>query len=75
MKQLQLIHQEPGEECFEVLKSCIVEDQQIKEYRIDKDTLLQNLPEKILNNFLDFLGPDDKFRQLMLYMIKKGTSG
>jgi hypothetical protein len=73
IKNFQLIHKEPDEECYEILKSCIVEDQQLKKYRIDKNTLLQNLPEKIVNEFLDFLGTDEKHRSLMLYMIKKGS--
>jgi hypothetical protein len=73
IKNFQLIHKEPDEECYEILKSCIVEDQQLKKYRIDKNTLLQNLPEKIVNEFLDFLGTDERHRSLMLYMIKKGS--
>lgn len=73
IKNFQLIHKEPDEECYEVLKSCIVEDQQLKKYRIDKNTLLQNLPEKIVNEFLDFLGTDERHRSLMLDMIKKGS--
>ena len=73
MKKVQMIHQEQNEECFEILKSCIVEDKQLKKYRIDKNTLLQNLPEKIVNEFLDFLGTDEQFRSQMLYMIKKGS--
>ncbi|MCK3683983.1 hypothetical protein [Maribellus sp. YY47] len=73
MKKFQLIHQEKDEQCFEILKSCIVEDKKLKEYRIDKDTLLENLPESIVNKFLDFLGTDRQFRTLMLHMIKSGT--
>lgn len=73
MKKLQLIHQEPNEECFEILKSTIVEDKQLKKYTINKDTLLQNLPEKVVNEFLDFLGTDEKYRRLMLYLIKSGS--
>uniref|UniRef100_UPI003217B60B hypothetical protein n=1 Tax=uncultured Draconibacterium sp. TaxID=1573823 RepID=UPI003217B60B len=73
MKQLQLIHQEPDENCFEVLKTCIVEDKELKKYRIDKDTLLQKLPGKVVNEFLDFLGTDEQHRSLMLYMIIKGS--
>lgn len=73
MKNLQLIHKEKNEECMEILKSTIVEDHQLKKYRIDKNTLLQNLPEKIVNKFLDFLGTDERHRSLMLYMIKKGS--
>ncbi|WP_147384350.1 hypothetical protein [Maribellus luteus] len=72
-KRVQLIHQELDEDCFEVLKTCIVENKQLKKYRIDKDTLLQNLPEKVVNEFLDFLGTDERHRSLMLYMIKKGS--
>ena len=71
--RLALVHKEPNEECLEVLKSCIVEDKQLKEYRIDKDTLLQNLPESVVNEFLDFLGTDQQHRKLMLYLIKKGS--
>lgn len=73
MKKINLIHKEKDEQCFEILKTCIVEDKKLKEYRIDKDTLLENLPESIVNEFLDFLGTDDQFRSLMLYMIKKGS--
>jgi hypothetical protein len=71
--KLQLIHKEKYEECLEILKSTIIEDKQLKTWRIDKDTLLQNLPEKIVNEFLDFLGTDESHRSLMLYMIKKGS--
>jgi hypothetical protein len=71
--KIQLIHKEPGEECLEVVKTCIVEDTKLKEYTIDKNTLLQNLPEKIVNDFLDFLGTDEHHRSLMLSLIKKGT--
>jgi hypothetical protein len=71
--KIDLIHKEKNEECFEILKSTIVEDKELKKYRIDKDTLLQNLPEKIVNEFLDFLGTDEKHRSLMLYMIKNGS--
>jgi hypothetical protein len=73
IKNFRLIHKEPDEECYEILKSCIVEDHQLKKYRIDKNTLLQNLPEKIVNEFLDFLGTDERHRSLMLYMIKQGS--
>lgn len=72
-KNLQLIHQESNQECFEILKSTIVEDKELKKYKIDKNTLLQNLPENIVNEFLDFLGTEERHRSLMLYMIKKGT--
>jgi hypothetical protein len=71
--KIQLIHKEPGEECLEVVKSCIVEDTKLKEYKINKDTLLQNLPEKIVNDFLDFLGTDERHRSIMLSLIKRGT--
>ncbi len=73
MKQIQLIHQETDSECFETLKSCIIEDKVLKTWRIDKDTLLHKLPEKVVNEFLDFLGSDVQFRQQMLYMIKSGS--
>ena len=73
MKTINLIHKEHNEECFEILKSTIVEDRVINKYRIDKDTLLHKLPEKIVNEFLDFIGSDDQHRSLMLYMIKSGT--
>lgn len=73
MKKLQLIHKEQNEECFEILKSTIIEDKELKKYTIDKDTLLQNLPEKVVNEFLDFLGAEEQYRDLMLYMIKKGS--
>lgn len=73
MKKLKLIHKEPNEECFEILKSCIVEDKKLKEYRIDKDTLLENLPEGIVNAFLDHLGTDEQHRSLILFLIKNGS--
>lgn len=71
--KLQLIHQESDSECIEVLKSCIIEDKVLKTWRIDKHTLLHKLPEKVVNQFLDFLGSDAQFRQQMLYMIKSGS--
>ncbi len=73
MKRVELIHKEPDEECFEILKSTIIEDKELKKYRIDKDTLLHELPENIVNEFLDFLGTDEHYRNLMLYMIKSGS--
>lgn len=73
MTKLQLIHKEQDEECFEILKSTIVEDKELKKYTIDKDTLLQSLPEKVVNEFLDFLGTDEKYRSLMLHLIKSGS--
>lgn len=73
MRKIQLIHHEQNEECFEILKSTIVEDKQLKKYTIDKDTLLQNLPEKVVNEFLDFLGTEKQHRELMLSMIKDGS--
>lgn len=39
----------------------------------DKDTLLQNLPEKVVNVFLDFLGTEKQHRDLMLHLIKSGS--
>lgn len=44
--------------------------QRIEKYRINKDTLLNNLPEKIGNEFLYLLGTDDQFCSLTLNMIK-----
>ena len=74
MKRINLIHKEPNEECFEILKSTIVEDKVLKKYKIDKDTLLKNLPEKVVNNFLDFiLKQKGEFREITLQMIKDGT--
>lgn len=73
MKTLQLIHKEKTKECFEIIKTAIVEDKELKKFRIGKDTLLENLPEKVMNEFLDFLGTDEQFRSLMLHMIKSGT--
>lgn len=73
MIKVELIHKEPNEVCFEILKSKIVEDKVLKKYRIDKETLLQELPENIVNEFLDFLGTDEQHRNLMLHMIKIGT--
>ena len=73
MKRIDIIHKEQNEECFEILKSTIIEDKELKKYRIDKDTLLEELPESIVNEFLDFLGTDEQHRDLILYMIKKGS--
>lgn len=70
---LNLIHKEPLEDCFEILKSTIIEDKVLNTWRIDKDTLIQNLPEEVVNQFLDFLGSDEQHRSLLLYMIKKGN--
>ena len=71
--KLQLIHQESSEECFEILKTTIVEDKELQKYRIDKDILLQNLPENIVNEFLDWLGNKETvFREVYLKMIKEG---
>ena len=73
MKRIQLIHKEPNEECFEILKSTIVEDKQLNQWTIDKDTLLENLPEKIVNQFLDWLGQrEPAFRSAYLQWIKEG---
>jgi len=72
MIQVKLLHKEPDEKCFEILKSAIVEVQELKKFRIDKDTLLKNLPEEIVNDFLDFLGPVGKHRDLTLQLIKEG---
>ncbi len=73
MKRVELLHKEYNEECFEILKSTIVEDKELKKYRIDKDTLLHELPVAIVNEFLDFLGTDEQHRNLMLHMIKTGS--
>lgn len=73
MKTIEIIHKEKNEECFEILKKTIVEDKELKRYRIDSDTLLSELPESIVNEFLDFLGTDEQHRNLMLHMIKSGT--
>lgn len=73
MKKISLIHKEPNEECFEILKTTIVEDKQLKRWTIDKDTLLQNLPEHVVNNFLDLLGSDEQYRSSILYLIAKGS--
>jgi hypothetical protein len=71
--KVKLIHKESHSECFEILKSSIVENTQLQKWTIDKNTLLQNLPEKIVNEFLDFLGTDEQHRSLMLYLIKEGS--
>jgi hypothetical protein len=73
MKTIEIIHKEKNEKCFEVLKRTIVEDKELKKYRIDTDTLLNQLPESIVNEFLDFLGTNEQHRNLMLYMIKTGS--
>lgn len=74
MKSIQLIHQEPNQECFEILKSTIIENKVLKRWTIDKDTLIQNLPEHVVNEFLDFLGNcKPVFREIYLGWIKDGT--
>ena len=74
MKKIQLIHKEHNEECFEILKSTIVKDNELKKFNIDKDTLLHKLSEKEINVFLDFLSKFSReHRQLTLEMIKNGT--
>ncbi|HCY77505.1 MAG TPA: hypothetical protein DHV28_16435 [Ignavibacteriales bacterium] len=73
MKTIQLIHKEPQEECFEILKSTIIEDKVLKKWTIDKDTLIQNLPEHVVNEFLDLLGSiEPAFRSIYLKWIKEG---
>ncbi len=72
-KRINLIHKEKNEECFEILKSTIVEDKVLEKYRIDKDTMLQNLPEKVVNEFLDFISEQQgEYRQITLKLIKEG---
>lgn len=74
MAKINLIHQEPNQKCFEILKSTIIEDKQLKTWTIDKDTLIQNLPEHVVNEFLDFLGNcEPVFRSIYLKWIKDGT--
>ena len=73
MKRIDLIHKEKHEECFEILKSNIIEDKELKKFRIDKDTLLHELPESIVNEFLDFLSTDEQHRSLILQLIKSGS--
>lgn len=73
MTKINLIHKEQNEECMEILKSTIVEDKVLKKYTIDKYTLLQDLPEKVVNEFLEFLGTEKQHRELMLLMIKDGS--
>lgn len=72
MKKITLLHKEPNEECFEILKSIIVEDKVLKTWKIDKNTLIQNLPENVVNEFLDFLGPAGENRDITLKLIKEG---
>lgn len=74
MKRIKLIHKEENSDCMEILKDTIVEDQELKKYRINEHTLLQNLPEGIVNSFLDFLaGFNREEREITLRMIKNGT--
>lgn len=74
MKRIKLIHKEENSDCMEILKDTIVEDQELKKYRINEHTLLQNLPEGIVNSFLDFLaGFKREEREITLRMIKNGT--
>jgi hypothetical protein len=72
MIQIKLLHKEPNEKCYEILKSAIVEIKELKKFKIDKHTLLQNLPEEIVNEFLDFIGPVGKHRDITLQLIKEG---
>jgi hypothetical protein len=72
-QKIQLVHKEPGQECIEILKCAIVEDKVLKKYEIDKNTLINTLPEKIINSFLDFLGKFElSQREIILELIKKG---
>lgn len=73
-KKVQLIHKEPNEECFEILKSAIVEDKVLKKFRIDQHTLIANLPEKVINSFLDFLAQyESEQRKFIIQSIKRGA--
>ena len=72
-KKVEIIHKEQNEECFEVLKSTIIEDKELKKFRIDKDTMLKELPIEIVNEFLDFIGSNEQHRNLILHMIKSGS--
>lgn len=72
MIQINLLHKEPNEKCYEILKSTIVEIEQLKKFKIDKNTLLQNLPEEIINEFLNFLGLNSLHRNKTLELIKEG---
>lgn len=73
MPKINLIHKEKNEECIEILKRTIVEDKVLEKFRIDKDTMLQNLPEKVVNEFLDFISEQKgEYRQITLRLIKEG---
>jgi hypothetical protein len=72
MIQIKLLHKEPNEKCYEILKSANIDDNELKKFNINKNTLLQNLPEKLVNEFLDFLGPVGQHRILTLQLIKEG---
>ena len=72
MIQIKLLHKEPNEKCYEILKSAIVDDKELKKFSINKNTLLQNLPEKLVNEFLDFLGPVGQNRHVTVQLIKGG---
>ena len=74
MKKVKLIHQEENSDCIEILKDAIVEEKELKKFHIDKHTLLQNLPEGIVNSFLDYIADFSlKQKQLLLEMTKEGT--
>ncbi len=72
MIQVKLLHKEPKEKCYEILKSAIVEDKELKKFNIDKNTLLKNLSEDLVNEFLDFLGHAGQHRHSTLQLIKEG---
>jgi hypothetical protein len=43
-----------------------------KKFNINKNTLLQNLPKELVNEFLDFLGPVGQHRIMTLQLINEG---
>ena len=73
MKRILLIHKEPDKKCFEVLKRSLVDERDLKKFRIDENTRLQKLPEKIVDKFLKFLKIDGQTRVLMLHLNKSGA--
>ena len=73
MKRVILIHKEPDRECFEVLKRSNIEERILKKFSIDENTLLQKLPMKKVDKFLEILKIDRQARDFMLRLNRLGA--